>query len=83
MHPFGSYLATQHHNSLHEDDWRAADRWRRLHQRPDAPLLPAQEGPGRLEHALAAVRTVRRALRPRLTGDARRLEGHGGSRHAR
>jgi hypothetical protein len=26
---------------------------------------------------------ARRALDPRLTGDARRLEGHGGSGHAR
>ena len=83
MHPLGTYLAIQSHRSVREDDWRAADRWRRLHERPDAPPLPAQERPGRLERAVAAVRMARRALDPRLTGDARRLERHGGSGHAR
>lgn len=81
MHPFGMYLATQSHRSVRGDDWRAADEWRRMHQRPDALPLPAQEQPGRRERAVAAVRMVRRVLGPRLTGDARRLEGHGSSGH--
>ena len=64
MHPLGSYIAIQYHSSLRDDEWRAADRWRRLHQRPDAPPLPAEERPGRLRRAVAAVRMIRRALVP-------------------
>lgn len=80
MHPFGSYVATHIHRSQHEDDWRAADRWRRLNQRPDAPPLPTPERPGRLDRVLAALRMARRSLDPRLP---RRLEDHGHSGHAR
>jgi hypothetical protein len=31
------------HTGRHEDDWRRADEWRRLHARPDALPLPAVE----------------------------------------
>ena len=31
------------HAAYREDDWRRADEWRRLHARPDAPPLPAEE----------------------------------------
>ena len=62
MHPFGSYLATQFHRTLREDDCRAAARWRRLHQQPDVAPMPAADRPSRLERFVAAVLAVGRAV---------------------
>lgn len=49
--------------SVHEDDWRRADEWRRLHRRPDALPLPPEP-----EHAPSRLATLRgalhRAIRP-------------------
>jgi hypothetical protein len=46
--------------SVHEDEWRRADEWRRLHRRPDAlPLPPEPEpAPSRWSHVRLAVRRV-------------------------
>jgi hypothetical protein len=47
MNDYGRMLLRVH-RAQREDDWQHADRWRRLHARPDAPPLPAvDEGPRR------------------------------------
>lgn len=49
--------------SVHEDDWRRADEWRRLHRRPDALPLPPE--PEAAPSRLAQLRVVlRRAVGP-------------------
>lgn len=44
--------------SVHEDDWRRADEWRRLHRRPDALPLPPEPAPApsRWSQVLVAIR---------------------------
>jgi hypothetical protein len=46
--------------SVHEDDWRRAEEWRRLHRRPDALPLPPEHEPetGRWGHIRLALRRV-------------------------
>ncbi len=45
------------HTSQHEDDWRSADAWRRLHTRPDALPMPTVE-----RHPSRPLTTLRRLL---------------------
>lgn len=55
MHDAGRLLLLQ--TSQHEDDWRPAGAWRRLHTRPDALPMPTVEpGPSR------SLATLRRLL---------------------
>jgi hypothetical protein len=49
--------------SVHEDEWRRADEWRRLHRRPDALPLPAEPEPAPSRVAQLRM-TLRRTLRP-------------------